>query len=144
MGVMAVVLALLVSAGQALAMPLDGGGRLGERLSAPTVCVPPGLPPYTSWTAVEAKVAIYQGVDNRPIVGVKALYDGLGNAIVVVWIGGVMASVDPAPDDPAVLVWIDPGMATPQGLMRLDPKPSCQWQRAAPRPPANPLEENKT
>lgn len=136
-GIIWTLLALL-PIGHAAAMPLDGGSRLGDKL-APEVCVPPGLPPYTAWIAQAAQVGIFQTVDNRPALGVKALYEAGGMKLSVVWINGILASVDPDPSNPAVMVWLDLGMTGPSGLILRTPKSTCDWQRATPSPPENPL-----
>lgn len=127
--ILVVALAVLPSS-TLLAVPLDGSAGLGQaRLGQEVVCVPPGLPPFSEWSGGPAKGVIVQDERGRPVVAVDRYYVVRGQKFYTIWVGRILVSVDPAPDDPKELGWHDGGAVTPSTLLRDEPKQACQWFR---------------
>lgn len=96
-------------------------------------CVPPGFPPVAEWQKGPAEPAVLITEVETPQLGVRALYRIGDQRVLAYWVGGALAALDPAPDDPDEPLWIDPGMTTPQGALRAVPAPTCRWERGAGR-----------
>lgn len=144
-----VAVALVLGVGEAAAVQSlrdvvteSEGGQM-PAASSPTPCLPPGVPalsglvevvvesgePYAiagSTTVVPARVVVYgrPGVDNIP------RRDYQPALIVGIWIGAVLAVVDPQPFDPDAPAWIDRGVLTADGEYLVpDWKATCRWER---------------
>lgn len=118
------------------AMPLDRGARVGDQLVEPTVCVPPGVPPFSAWQAVKAVPALISDTAGRPVLAVLVLYEARGQQIDTFWIPPILLSVDPNPDDPAAPGLRDPGALNAVGAVLEAPKQTCEWVRMVPTAPA--------
>mgnify|MGYP001602346006 FL=1 len=101
---------------------------------APAVCVPPEVPAYREWTLAYVGPVVLLDREARPVLGLDARYRTDGQRLRAFWLGGVLAVVDPAPDDAAVAPWYDPAAVEvrPGGPPTAAdaPRQSCRWRRA--------------
>lgn len=132
---MAVALAIL-PVGQIAAMPMDGSGVLGDSRLAPAemVCVPPGLPPFSSWRLQSGTFQIAKDERERPRIAIFVIYTApRGQRIHAIWVGDILATVDATPDQAAAPGWHDLGAVTPDTVLRAEPKQTCQWFTPPPK-----------
>ena len=102
-----------------------------------TVCVPPGLPPFAEWSGGLAEPIIVQDEAGRPVLAVSRAYSHRGAKITTIWVGSVLVSVDPAPEDRTAPGWHDRGAVTvPATMLRERPVQACDWFKPLPRTPA--------
>ena len=119
---------------------LEAVGQASQGTPQERVCVPPGLPPFSRWTAgTHAEPIIVEDEWGRPHLGVRRLYTLAGRAVQTFWVGGLLVSADPAPDDPKEPGWHDRGMVTEATKLRADPKSACDWFK----PPREPKSETR-
>ena len=122
----AVVIAL--SAGQTLAAPVEPSAPAEER-----ICVPPGLPPFSTWRGGPATPFVVEDELGRPVLAIQRDYEAQGRRISTFWVGGFLITVDPAPEDQAERGWHDRGALRPDTRLRIDPRSACDWFRLPPR-----------
>ena len=105
-------------------------GCAGLQAAAPTVCVPPGFPPFSLWQSGAPDVAVTNDEAGRPHLVIRRHDHVRGAPVISFWTGGLLAAVDPAPFDPDVPAWIDRGaVAGPEFRLRAIPRSTCQWER---------------
>ena len=100
--------------------------------AAQIVCVPPGLPPYATWTPGDPfkKPLLLEDALHRPYAVLTRAYEAAGKSIHTWWLNGAMAMVDPDPKTLEEIGWIDDGLLQPDSLPRgADARPSCHWIR---------------
>ena len=106
-----------------------------------SVCVPPGLPPYATWTPGDSFKApmLLEDAQFRPYAILTRAYDAAGKTIHTWWLNGALVMVDPDPQTLEEIGWIDDGLLQPDTLPRgADARPSCHWIR-----PVIPLEHGQ-
>ena len=135
--VLASLLVILPLPGKIAAVPLDGSAGLGTARLAEVVCVPPGLPPFSDWHGGPAAGIIIQDERGRPVVAVDRDYMVRGQKVSTIWVGRILVSVDPAPEDPKELGWHDLGAVTRSTLLRDEPTQACHWFKVAPQAPTS-------
>ena len=141
LGIACAVVLVFLSAGQIFAAPVEHG-NIPMALSA-TVCVPPGMPPFAEWTGSLANPTIVQDEMGRPVIAIERLYTHRGAKFTTIWVGSVLVSVDPAPEDPTAPGWHDRGAVTvPATMLRERPVQACDWFKPLPLP--RPLEGPST
>ena len=124
----------VVPTGQISALPVDLGAGLTP--AAEVVCVPPGVPPFSSWRITNnSQSAILLDEVGRPMLAVVAAYEAQGQTIATIWVGTILASVDPAPQDRTAPAWYDSGAVTPTTTLKVERRQACQWFKPAPKPP---------
>ena len=136
--VFTLVMALLIlPAGRLVAMPLDGSSPLGAPLGtvAEAVCVPPGLPPFSTWQGGNDVALVIEDETRRPVIALERTYTAKGQSITTFWVGRILVSVDPAPDDPRESGWHDRGAVTQDTALLAHPVQACQWFHALPHTP---------
>ena len=128
---------LILPAHRLVAMPLDGSSPLGGTLgtAAEAVCVPPGLPPFSTWQGGAAVALVIEDENHRPVVAVTRDYTARWQKITTFWVGRILVSVDPAPDDPRESGWHDRGAVTQDTALLAHPVQACQWFHAPPHTP---------
>ena len=115
------IAAALLFAGCASAGILPGGLK--------PVCAPPGLPDPSTWRLLEAEPVVLNTEDKRLLVAVKAYGTAQGYQLKLIWIDGLLAMVDPAPDDPNAAIWIDAQIIADTGYVLPAPRwQSCEWK----------------
>lgn len=96
------------------------------------LCAPADLPDPALWRLLEAKPFILTTEDGRPLVGIKAIHTVQGHVLSVIWIDGLLALVDPAPDDYHATMWIDGQVLVHRGgdlyAMSAPRWQSCEWR----------------
>ncbi len=132
----AVALALagvaFLPAGQIPAVPLDGSVVL---LAA--VCVPPGVPPFSSWRAIRAEPVVALDDRERPVLAVFGAYLAQGVRIHAIWVDSLLASVDNAVDRKDEPAWYDRGVTAVSSAIRTDRRQACDWFKPPARPQHN-------
>ena len=121
---------IAVSAGQTLAAPAQPADapKADER-----VCVPPGLPPFSTWRGGPATPLVVEDELGRPVIAIQRDYEARGQRISTLWVGPVLVTVDPAPADPREQGWHDRGALLPNTRLRIDPQSACDWFKPLPR-----------
>lgn len=135
--ILAVTLLAVLPTGQIRALPVELGDGLKPATEA--VCVPPGVPPFSAWRITQnAQPAILLDEVGRPLLSVVAAYEAQGQKIATIWIGPLLVSVDPAPQDRDAPAWYDRGAVTPTTTLKVERRQACDWFR---RPPTIPRGE---
>lgn len=96
------------------------------------ICVPPGLPPVAEWRPLQAAPIVISTVVGRLLVGVSAAYQlPSGRRVLAHWLEGEILTIDPAPDDPAVPLWVNLNRAEVEGpsvsILDVRRGPGCRW-----------------
>ena len=121
---------LALSAGQTEAAP-------AERPDAPKaeerVCVPPGLPPFSTWRGGPATPLIVEDEAGRPVVVIQREYEAGGRRISTFWVGELLVTVDPNPEDRSEQGWHDRGALRPDTRLRINRTSACDWFKPPPR-----------
>lgn len=115
------------------ALPGQSSARPASDPAKEIVCVPPGLPPFSTWQGGPARLFVAQDARGRPITGIQRGYQVRGRAINTFWLGNILVTVDPAPDDPRESGWHDQGAVNADTSLKDEPKQACDWLKAAPR-----------
>ena len=118
MGIRALAIVVLL-AGCSTAVNLPAGQT--------ALCAPPGLPDPATWRLHESKPVVLMTTDHRLLVGVEAWSTAEGHVLRSLWVDGLLAFVDPAPDDMKAAMWIDPQIMTEEGVQSPHWQ-SCEWQ----------------
>lgn len=96
---------------------------------AETRCVSPGVPAFDSWVPVSYQPVLLVDESGARRQGMLITMKSDGKVFAVLMVGGELVAVDPAPEDPAVKVWIDSGRATDDGRLRVSLGRVCQWRQ---------------
>ena len=115
--------ALALSAGQTLATPVETPAPKADD----RVCVPPGLPPFSTWRGGPATPLVVEDELGRPVLAIQRDYEARGQRISTFWVAGLLITVDPAPADPREQGWHDRGALLPNTRLRIDPQSACEW-----------------
>lgn len=91
------------------------------------VCVPPGVPPLSAWQFQIAQPTLLRDVTGRPWLGVILVFGAQGQLMASTWVEGQLVAVDPTPDDPQGLIWIDRGVAVAKDRLLDVRSGSCLW-----------------
>lgn len=120
-----------------LVLLLGGCAAVGSLPTRATVCVPTGMPAFVLWQPGPVEPTIYDDERGVPVFAVIRYYRIADRVVKVVWVDGLLATVDPAPDNPATGVWVDEGVVTVDGAsrIRIDRASTCRWREVTPTPP---------
>lgn len=123
-------LAGVLSAGRLAAAPTASpdAPKAEER-----ICVPPGLPPFSTWRGGPAAPFIVEDELSRPVLVIQRDYEASGQRISTFWAGGLLVTIDPNPQDASEPGWHDRGALRPDMRLRMEPKSTCDWFRPPPR-----------
>jgi len=126
----AMVGGLILPAGQTWAAVPEAQDKTVE-----VQCMPPGLPPFSTWQQLDSQPVIFSDEVGRPVLSVLSAYEARGQKLAAVWVGSILASVDAAPQDREAPSWYDAGAVTPRTIYKAERRQACEWFKPAPKPP---------
>lgn len=102
-------------------------GSFGGPLGTPDQCVPTHLPEFRTWTLRAAQSMDISDETGKTWPALYAIFVARGQPIATIWVGALLVSVDPEPENREAPGWHDPGAVLPDTTIRTERRQTCQW-----------------
>ena len=127
--------AALVLGMLALAVALAFAAPPPAELPRGAVCVPPGLPPFSTWQPTYAASVLLLDSLGRPVLASDVRYSVGARPVRAIWVGQSIAALDPDTTNPDEPMWYDTGLMAEGGKQASGAAATCRWERVKPSPP---------